>query len=315
MKPILWILLFLIYLSGIFLIYHVPNEKILEEDGEIYFYSCKEYDCAKILVDLTESYEEVYCAFYDLDEPRLMEHFRNDDRNLLLYLDNNDYDIGKSIKIDGLMHHKFCVFDNRLTLTGSWNPTKRGTEDNDNYITIIESNLIANKFLEEHRRLSEKERTGASGIEVNLSGTDVKICFSPHNDCEKMIEEEIRKAKDNIEVLAFSFTNNEIAKELVEAKERNVSVRVVFEKTRISKYSQYQYLNESGVEVHLDGNRYTMHEKMFIIDNKTALIGSYNPSTSADERNDENLLMIKDDILISDMGFEFQRILQEAGVN
>ena len=312
MRPILWILLFIIYLLGIFVLYHVPTERAVEEEGMIYFYSCQEYDCAKILLDLTDSYEEVYCAFYDLDEPRLLDHFRDDDRNLLLYLDNNDYDLGTSIKIDGLMHHKFCVFDEQLTLTGSWNPTMRGTEDNDNYITIIESKSIAKKFLEEHRRLSENERTGTSGIEVNLSGTDVKVCFSPHNNCEEMIEEGIRKAKETIDVLAFSFTNDGITKELLEARKRNVSVRVVFEKTRISKYSQYNYLNVSGIESYLDGNRYTMHEKMFIIDNTTAFIGSYNPSTSADERNDENLVMIKDDMTIDDMESEFQRIMREA---
>ena len=37
-----------------------------------------------------------------------------------------------------------------------------------------------------------------------------------------------------------------------------------------------------------------MHNKVFVIDNKTVITGSYNPTKNANERNDENILIIHD---------------------
>jgi phosphatidylserine/phosphatidylglycerophosphate/cardiolipin synthase-like enzyme len=45
---------------------------------------------------------------------------------------------------------------------------------------------------------------------------------------------------------------------------------------------------------HLDGLRDFLHHKVFIIDGKTVVIGSFNFSNSADTSNDENLLIITD---------------------
>jgi phosphatidylserine/phosphatidylglycerophosphate/cardiolipin synthase-like enzyme len=35
-----------------------------------------------------------------------------------------------------------------------------------------------------------------------------------------------------------------------------------------------------------------MHHKVFIIDNNTIITGSFNPSKAANEKNDENILII-----------------------
>ena len=35
-----------------------------------------------------------------------------------------------------------------------------------------------------------------------------------------------------------------------------------------------------------------MHHKVFIIDNETVITGSYNPTKHANEKNDENILVI-----------------------
>jgi phosphatidylserine/phosphatidylglycerophosphate/cardiolipin synthase-like enzyme len=36
-----------------------------------------------------------------------------------------------------------------------------------------------------------------------------------------------------------------------------------------------------------------LHEKLIFIDNYTAILGSYNPSSSAETKNDENLIIIQ----------------------
>lgn len=292
MKKILFLILIIYFLGILILYFDLPEQTIIDQ-GEIYFYSCYEYDCARIFIDLAQRTTKHKCAFYDLDEPRMVDYFKENDAGLILYEENNDYSLGKSIKINGLMHHKFCVFDEYITLTGSWNPTERGTEKNDNYVILISSKLVAKKYLQEFKRLEEKKTTGSENLKIKLSEVDLEICFSPNNNCDDLIIKEINGANDSIQMLAFSFTSQRIAESLVDAKNRGVNVKVLFEKTRISKYSAIHYLNKSDVGVFLDTNSYTMHEKLILIDNNTAILGSYNPSSSAESKNDENLLIIK----------------------
>ena len=66
-----------------------------------------------------------------------------------------------------------------------------------------------------------------------------------------------------------------------------------------SKYSQFKRLKEFGMDVKKDSNRYKLHHKVFIIDNETVVTGSFNPTSSADTKNDENILIIHDSELAS----------------
>ena len=38
-----------------------------------------------------------------------------------------------------------------------------------------------------------------------------------------------------------------------------------------------------------------MHHKVFVIDNQSVVTGSFNPTLSADTKNDENLLIMHDE--------------------
>jgi phosphatidylserine/phosphatidylglycerophosphate/cardiolipin synthase-like enzyme len=56
-----------------------------------------------------------------------------------------------------------------------------------------------------------------------------------------------------------------------------------------------------------------MHEKMIIMDDRTLIVGSYNPTKNANTLNDENLLIIRNnkELLTKAIG-EFNRIMNEA---
>ncbi|MFH1064425.1 MAG: phospholipase D-like domain-containing protein [Candidatus Woesearchaeota archaeon] len=56
-----------------------------------------------------------------------------------------------------------------------------------------------------------------------------------------------------------------------------------------------------------------MHHKVFIIDEKVVVTGSFNPSSNADKNNDENLLIIHDPIVAAEFLEEFERVWGEAG--
>ena len=62
------------------------------------------------------------------------------------------------------------------------------------------------------------------------------------------------------------------------------------------------------VPVEVDGNKYTMHHKIIVIDENTVITGSFNFTKSADQENDDNLLVIHNPDLAKLYLQEFDRI-------
>jgi phosphatidylserine/phosphatidylglycerophosphate/cardiolipin synthase-like enzyme len=55
-----------------------------------------------------------------------------------------------------------------------------------------------------------------------------------------------------------------------------------------------------------------MHHKVFIIDGKTVITGSMNPTAGGNERNDENVLIIEDEGIAGLYLEEFEKVWGEA---
>ncbi len=119
------------------------------------------------------------------------------------------------------------------------------------------------------------------------------VYFSPKGGCAEQIIYWINRANISIHVLIYSFTLSNIADALIDAKNRGVDVKIVFEKSQINQYSQYFRLVNAGVGVRNDTNPDYMHNKVAIIDGVIVLTGSYNWSSSAENSNNENLIIIK----------------------
>jgi len=66
------------------------------------------------------------------------------------------------------------------------------------------------------------------------------------------------------------------------------------EARQVTKYSQFERLQFQGIDVVKDKNKQNMHHKVFIIDNRTVITGSFNPSNNGDKGNDENIVIIDD---------------------
>ena len=58
----------------------------------------------------------------------------------------------------GIMHHKFCVIDEHIVITGSYNWTARADLENDESLVVINSREIAKKFLKEFNQLWQGEK-------------------------------------------------------------------------------------------------------------------------------------------------------------
>jgi phosphatidylserine/phosphatidylglycerophosphate/cardiolipin synthase-like enzyme len=100
---------------------------------------------------------------------------------------------------------------------------------------------------------------------------------------------------------------------LLDLHQQSVSVRGVVEAAQAQATgSETPHLRQAGVDIRLDGNPENMHHKAIVIDRATVILGSYNFTRSAEEKNDENILIIHDPALASQFLIEFERIYQSA---
>jgi phosphatidylserine/phosphatidylglycerophosphate/cardiolipin synthase-like enzyme len=139
------------------------------------------------------------------------------------------------------------------------------------------------------------------------------VCFSRTERCDDLLTGLIRGAKDRIYVAIYSFTSDRLAEALIEARRRGVDVRVVMERREANGTgSEYPRLRGAGVEVKLDANPGLMHHKFMVIDGEIVVTGSYNWSAAAEERNDENLVVIRDRGVAGAYEREFERIWSQS---
>jgi len=145
-------------------------------------------------------------------------------------------------------------------------------------------------------------------LQSQVNTTVLGIYFSPNGGCESQVIKWIRRANKTIHILIYSFTLDSVSDALIEAYNRGVEVKVVFEKGQITKYSEYQKLKAAGIMVRNDTNSGYMHDKVMIIDGIIVLTGSFNWSARAEGRNNENLIIIRSIYVATVYEEEFYRI-------
>ncbi len=143
---------------------------------------------------------------------------------------------------------------------------------------------------------------------------DTKVYFSPDGGCQEAVVNEINNAQKSIDIAMYSFTSRPIAQALVDAKNRQVKIRIVLDKAQKNeRYSKSRYLISKGIDIkyHLGGG--LMHNKFSVIDGQEVLTGSFNWTASADKRNEENLLVINDKELSGKFEERFDYLWSNSG--
>lgn len=145
-------------------------------------------------------------------------------------------------------------------------------------------------------------------LEQLLETEIIGVYFSPNGGAASQVINWIDRANETIHVLIYSFTNDDIGDAVVRAYLRGVEIKVVFETKQVSQYSEYRKLRFTGIHVRNDTNSGLMHHKVAVIDGYIILTGSFNWSASAEERNNENLMVIRSENLATTFEEEIQRI-------
>ncbi len=221
---------------------------------------------------------------------------------------------------EGRMHNKFVVIDRQQVWTGSTNLSVKGAYFHDNNLIRINSPRLAQNYSLEFEEMYLDDRFGpgspannpnTSFIEYN---TQLESYFSPEDKPSRRIEQLVRGAQDSIYFLAYSFTLDDLADEMIYKAQRGVTVSGVLDKgqSRSNAGTEYDRLRAAGVDVRLDGNKNKMHHKVIIIDEQVVITGSYNFSVNADRINDENLLVIHNRDIAQQYLQEFERVYGQS---
>jgi phosphatidylserine/phosphatidylglycerophosphate/cardiolipin synthase-like enzyme len=129
---------------------------------------------------------------------------------------------------------------------------------------------------------------------LTLNNTPIQVYFSPNGGCTEAIIQTIIQAKTEILIQAYSFTSQPIAKALLQAYKKGIKVQAILDKSQKSeRYTSAAFLANSGIPTFIDSTHAIAHNKIMIIDQETVITGSFNFTKSAEEKNAENLLIIK----------------------
>lgn len=200
---------------------------------------------------------------------------------------------------EAIMHNKFVVIDSYEVWGGSMNFTVNGAYKNNNNLIRLRSTRLAENYTTEFEEMFLGDMFGPTSPEntaypaVTVEGTNIELWFSPEDGTQARIVDLINNAQESIFFMAFSFTADPISEALRHAHNRGLSIMGVFETSQASgQGGEFFTLSDFGIDVELDGNPRNMHHKVFIIDGSIVITGSYNFSASAEDRNDENTLII-----------------------
>ncbi len=129
---------------------------------------------------------------------------------------------------------------------------------------------------------------------------EIEVAFAPRDDTERVLIELIRSARKSLKVQAYVFTSRNIADAMVVAHRRGVKVEVLADAkmNRREKGNAIPRLLDAGVPVAFETQYNAAHNKVLIVDAEgprcAVLTGSYNFTWSAENRNAENLLIVRD---------------------
>ncbi|MCB9210603.1 MAG: T9SS type A sorting domain-containing protein [Ignavibacteriales bacterium] len=237
---------------------------------------------------------------------------------------------------DGIMHNKFMIVDARDSIssndwiwTGSWNWNPLNNRNN---VLEINDPTLASAYTTEFEEMwgssddvpsSSSAQFGPSKSDntphiFNIGGKQIELYFSPSDGTESKISNSIISADSSIFFGLLSFTSDPIFSAINSRYSNGISdIRGIIDNVEDtgSEYFNLQSISEV-FDYNLSG---LFHHKYSIIDSYSSssdpivITGSHNWSRSANEKNDENTLIIHDLSIANMYMQEFKARYNELG--
>lgn len=241
----------------------------------------------------------------------------------------------------GIMHNKFLVFDalsedpdDSFVWTGSTNLTQGQLYTDPNSVIIIQDKSLAITYMLEFNEMFGSDGAQPSPAQSRfgpdkknntphdfiIGGRKVECYFSPSDGVNSLITSTIDSAKSSLHIATMLITRSDIGYSIRDAYERGVIAKVLVNSRANCSPTVVSTLDNSlGADFIEDQETGIMHHKYMIIDRydnyagPKVLVGCHNWSTAADERNDENTLVIHDYVIANIYFQEFVKRFTNSG--
>jgi phosphatidylserine/phosphatidylglycerophosphate/cardiolipin synthase-like enzyme len=224
----------------------------------------------------------------------------------------------------GIMHNKFIIIDaaddmNSYVWTGSTNLTDGQINLDPNSVIIIQDKSLATAYTLEFDEMFGSTTATPSLANAKfgpdkmdntphmfeIGGRSVECYFSPSDGTNAHLIKTIESADDNMNIATMLITRTDIAYAIQDAVNNNsVATKILVNSQGQCSATVWGLLstllgNDLVEDTKVSG---IMHHKYMIVDEGTSsdptlFVGSHNWSNSANNKNDENTLIIKDDTL------------------
>ncbi len=247
--------------------------------------------------------------------------------NSALYGLNSNINVIENVST-GIMHNKYVIIDygipeKTVLITGSTNFTSQSLFDDYNNMVIFYDNLIAEPFLVEFEEMwgsstltpnTSNAKFGTSKTDntqhvIDVNGTEVEVYFSPTDGTTSKIVNVINSTNNDFYFAQFYLTENSLGTAIRNIFSNGSKVKGLIEEANTSG-SEFQSFISLGIEAY---SYYDvpaiLHHKYCIVDPFTAnsdpivVTGSHNWSATAEEKNDENTVIIHD-LYVANMFYE-----------
>ena len=144
----------------------------------------------------------------------------------------------------------------------------------------------------------------SSSYAESLCDVQAKVLFSPEDYPKKFLIDLIDHEQKSIFCALYIFTDFDVAKAMVRAKDRGIIIKIVIDSYCLnSRNNQVKFLraHEIPVVIYEASKRYIMHNKFVLfeknIQNKKIIwTGSFNLTYSAN-KNQENVIVLENDYI------------------
>lgn len=257
---------------------------------------------------LRDAKSEINCVMRSLNYPGFEELIKEKESEGVKtrvvvdsdYLGNKDLYLPYVKFVDlgrGMMHSNYCVIDAKTVVVGSIILNENTIDVNVHDFLVINSSALADRYSSDFWKIYQNQsRNYVNGSLTDFVDAKFSVVFCPYENCENALVELIDSANESIHFAIYSFTNPAIKDALKRAIDRGVVVKGLLEKEGVTDDYSLFYMNLQGVSIDFCSRR--IHTKTWVIDGKYALTGSFNPSVNAVMYNYENILSIKDPIVV-----------------
>jgi len=237
------------------------------------------------------------------------------------------------------MHNKFIVGDvdypeSAFVLTGSTNLTTGNLVQDLNNAIVFEDQSLARAYTIEFNEMWGSDgmtpdaanakfgpdKTWNTPVDFLIGGSPVELYFSPSDGTTNAIRQEIEAADSEFEFALLAFTRDDLG-DAIAALGQSFFVNPIGAIEQINTTgSEYDNLLANGVQVYPHNISNDLHHKYAIVDHASpandpvVITGSHNWSSSAENVNDENTVIVHDARVANLYHQEFQGILIALGI-